>query len=57
MNIYGIYMCIIYIYIYMYIYSHIRTEYGEILCNLFVLSTNAEKYRPEKLRTLTLFTQ
>ena len=41
----------------MYIYSHIRTEYGEILCNLFVLSTNAEKYGPEKLRTLTLFTQ
>ena len=48
MYIYGIYMCIIYIYIYIHIYIslRIRTEYGEILYNLFCI-----KYKCGKIRT------
>ena len=38
------------------VFSRIRTEYGEI-GYLSVLSPNARKYGPQKLRTRTLFTQ
>ena len=46
MYIYGIYMCIIYIYIHIYISLRIRTEYGEILYNLFCI-----KYKCGKIQT------
>ena len=39
------------------IFSRIRTEYGEIIQYLSVLSLNAGKYAPEKLRIWALFTQ
>ena len=53
-----IYVYYIYIYIYIYIYlSAFGLNMERYFIIFFVLSTNAGKYGPEKLQTLSLFTQ
>ena len=55
-----VYICVLYIYIHIYIYIYIPAfglNMERYFIIFFVLSTNAGKYGPEKLQTLTLFTQ